>query len=161
MPTDIPTGSASKIGFSMYSVQKPHFIWSQKKFHGRKRRKFRKHRKDQQLCRDATAKGTVQPYEKDDHHIIRWSFFFSVVLPQENPGVVTCGAGVKSLKTEKSRVFQPDFLSVLKAFEVFFLLMKYYIVLQAPFLINLCLLILQLLSGNSKFSHVHLLLNPL
>ena len=88
-------------------------------------------------------------------------FSFSVVLPQENPGVVTCGAGVKSLKTEKSRVFQPDFLSVLKAFEVFFLLMKYYIVLQAPFLINLCLLILQLLSGNSKFSHVHLLLNPL
>ena len=74
---------------------------------------------------------------------------------------ISNSAGVKSLKTEKSRVFQPDFLSVLKAFEVFFLLMKYYIVLQAPFLINLCLLILQLLSGNSKFSHVHLLLNPL
>lgn len=75
MPTDIPTGSASKIGFSMCSVQKSRFIWSQKKFHGRKRRKFRKHRKDQQLCRDATAKGTVQPYEKNYHHIIRWSFF--------------------------------------------------------------------------------------
>lgn len=74
---------------------------------------------------------------------------------------ISNSAGIKSLKTEKSRVFQPDFLSVLKAFEVFFLLMKYYIVLQAPFLINLCLLILQLLSGNSKFSHVHLLLNPL
>lgn len=64
-----------QIGFFMCSVQKSRFIWSQKKFHGRKRRKFRKHRKDQQLCRDATAKGTVQPYEKDDHHIIRWSFF--------------------------------------------------------------------------------------
>ncbi|MCI7802543.1 MAG: hypothetical protein MR479_04165, partial [Erysipelotrichaceae bacterium] len=50
---------------------------------------------------------------------------------------ISNSAGVKSLKTEKSRVFQPDFLSVLKAFEVFFLLMKYYIVLQAPFLINL------------------------